>query len=67
MTRQALQAHALAVTAAARVIARTAAMQAENGQRAAAGAAPAYTEQNFVDVIDQEGAGYNTVIGAFQE
>lgn len=47
-----------------RALIRCAAMQTENAARAAAGAAPAYTEQNFYNLIDEEGLGYNTVAEA---
>jgi len=58
------------VVAAARVNARVAcalvrlaAMQAENAVRASIGAAAAYSEANFLAVIDEEAIGHNAVVG----
>lgn len=57
------------IVAAARVNARVAcalircaAMQAENLERTTIGAAPAYTEANFLSVIDDEAIGWNSVV-----
>ncbi|MFA5344774.1 MAG: hypothetical protein WC315_00665 [Candidatus Omnitrophota bacterium] len=45
----------------ARALIRAMGMQAENQDRLARGLAIAYTEQAFVDVINDEGLGYNSV------
>jgi hypothetical protein len=45
----------------ARALIRMAGMQAENQDRAHRGAAPAYTEQAFVNIIDDEQIGWNSV------
>ncbi len=45
----------------ARALIRAMGMQAENQDREHRGASPAYTEKAFVDIIDEEGIGYNSV------
>jgi hypothetical protein len=45
----------------ARALIRAMGMQAENQDREHRGAAPAYTEKAFFDIIDEEGIGYNSV------
>lgn len=40
-------------------------MQAENDQRKAIGASMAYTEQDFIDLIDKYGIGHNSVVHVF--
>lgn len=62
MTDETALAFARVMAATTRAQIRVAAMQAENARRAANGYAPAYTEQNFMDLIDQENLGYNAVI-----
>jgi hypothetical protein len=37
-------------------------MAAENAQRLITGNSPAYTEQAFLDLIDEEGIGYNRIV-----
>lgn len=41
---------------------RAMAMAAENAQRLVSGNSPAYTEQAFLGLIDEEGIGYNRII-----
>jgi hypothetical protein len=53
---------ATVLAAVARAQIECAAMQAENQLRASNGAAPAYSEENFVALIDKECIGYNSVI-----
>ena len=48
--------------AVARVNARVAGMVAENEMRARRGESPAYTEDNFLLVIEEEGIGHNSAI-----
>jgi hypothetical protein len=46
----------------ARATIRAMGMQAENQQRAARGESPAYGEEHFLKVIDEECAGWNSII-----
>ena len=42
-------------------------MKAENEQRAFSGFAPAYVEQQFMDMLHDEQVEYNQIIGTLQE
>lgn len=51
----------------ARAMIRAMGMQAENQQRVANGEAPAYVEEHFQKVIDEECAGWNDIIGLLEQ
>lgn len=51
----------------ARAMIKAMGMQAENQQRAASGEAPAYVENDFLKVIDEECAGWNDIIGLLDQ
>jgi hypothetical protein len=62
MNESILRAHAMVVARAARALVRTSAMDAENLHRVNRGYAVAYTEEAFLQVIEEEGIGENQVI-----
>jgi hypothetical protein len=51
----------------ARAMIKAMGMQAENQQRAACDQSPAYVESHFLNVIEEEGIGWNAIIGLLDQ